>query len=132
LSDIRQAILDARAAMNEAIGRCDPAAIGALLLPNYHVVTVRSVQYNGREESVRSWAALFDRDHGATHAAVPEEIHVNEPWGMAEEHGRWNVTINTRDGPMALAGVYAAKWQNTAEGWLLQAEIFTPVTVERS
>ena len=35
------------------------------------------------------------------------------------------------DAPMELAGVYAAKWHYTAEGWFLQAEIFTPLTVTR-
>ena len=56
-------------------------------------------------------------------------IHLNEPWGMAEEHGRWEGTVATKEGPLALAGVYAAKWHDTAEGWRLQAELFTPLVV---
>ena len=56
---------------------------------------------------------------------------MNEEWGMAEEHGRWSGTLMANDGPMELAGVYAAKWHHTAQGWLLQAEIFTPLTVVR-
>jgi hypothetical protein len=30
-----------------------------------------------------------------------------------------------------VAGVYAAKWHFTAEGWMLEAEIFTPLTIVR-
>src|SRR5437667_9407390 len=48
------------------------------------------------------------------------------------QHGRWSGTLMANEGPMEeLAGVYAAKWHHTAQGWLLQAEIFTPLTVVR-
>jgi len=126
-----QAIRAARAAINEAIARHDSDAIAAFLLPSYHVVTARNMQRSGREESIRSWADMFKRDASATHDGIPDEIHVNEDWGMAEEHGRWTGTLMANDGPIALAGVYAAKWQFNAEGWLLQAEIFTPITITR-
>jgi ketosteroid isomerase-like protein len=117
--------------MNDAISRRDPGAIAAFFLPSYHVVTARSMQRDGKDEGVKSWADMFDRDSSATYDRTPVEIHVNEEWGMAEEHGRWSGTLMANDGPMELAGVYAAKWHHTAEGWLLQAEIFTPLTVVR-
>ena len=85
---------------------------------------------DGRDDSIRSWRVVFERDPTATHVAEPDAIHVNEQWGMAEEHGRWKAVVMTNDGPLAVAGVYAAKWHDTAEGWMLQAEIFTPLTVE--
>jgi ketosteroid isomerase-like protein len=125
------AIRAARASINDAIARREPEAIGAYFLPSYHVVTARSMQRNGKEDSVRSWAQMFARDGSAAHEAVPDEIHVNEDWGMAEEHGRWAGKLTANDGPIELAGRYAAKWQNTAEGWMLQAEIFTPITITR-
>jgi len=104
-NDSIDAIRAARIAINEAITRRDPDAIAAFLLPDYHVVTARSMQRNGREESVRSWADMFARDPTATYDRVPEQIHVNEGWGMAEEHGRWSGTLMANDGPLALAGV---------------------------
>ncbi|HEV7427799.1 MAG TPA: nuclear transport factor 2 family protein [Thermoanaerobaculia bacterium] len=129
--EVRSAIRAARASINDAITRRDAGAIGAFFLPSYHVVTARSMQRNGREDSVRSWAEAFARDRSVTHVGTPDEIHVNEGWGMAEEHGRWTGMLVANDGPMELAGVYAAKWQYTPEGWLLQAEIFTPITITR-
>jgi ketosteroid isomerase-like protein len=129
--EARSAIRAARASINDAIARRDAGAIGAFFLPSYHVVTARSMQRNGREDSVRSWADAFARDRNVTHIAVPDEIHVNEEWGMAEEHGRWTGMLMAHDGPIELAGVYAAKWQYSAEGWLLQAEIFTPISITR-
>lgn len=118
----------ARAAINDAIARHDASAIGAYLLPSYHVVTVRSMHREG-EASVRSWADMFERDPAATHTATPETIYVNDDWGMAQEHGRWSGTLATNDGPMEIEGVYAAKWHNTADGWRLQAEIFTALKI---
>ena len=129
MSQSHDAIRAARGAINAAIACRDAEAVGAFFLPSYHVVTARSFQCNGRDASVRSWAENFER---TSHAGTPEEIHVNEEWGMAEEHGRWTATVQTNDGPLEIEGVYAAKWHRAAEGWLLQAEIFTPLTVARS
>jgi len=132
MSEARQAILAAREALNVAIARRDPDAIAAFFLPSYHVVTARSLQRNGREDSVRSWSDLFKRDGTATNICTPDEIQISEEWGMADEHGRWIGTLTANDGPIEVAGVYAAKWHNTADGWLLQAEIFTPLKVTRA
>jgi ketosteroid isomerase-like protein len=129
MPDSRDDIRAARAAVNDAIACHDAGALGALLLPSYHVVTARSMQRDGKEASVRSWAETFER---TSHAGTPDEIHVNDEWGMAEEHGRWRSTVTTNDGPLEIAGVYAAKWHLTPDGWRLQAEIFTPLTVARS
>ena len=129
--DSEAAIRAAREAINEAIARHDPDAIGAFLLPSYQVVTARSMHRNGKEESVSSWADMFARDRTTTYRRSPEAIYVNEGWGMAEEHGRWTGSLMANDGPLSITGVYAAKWHLTAEGWLLQAEIFTPLTIDR-
>ena len=126
-----EAIRTAREAINDAIARRDVEGIAAYFLDNYHVVTARSMQRDGRDASARSWEDMFARDATATYGRMPDEIHVNDEWGMAEEHGRWTGTLMAADGPLALEGVYAAKWHYTAEGWMLQAEIFTPLTVER-
>lgn len=131
MTDSETAIRAARAAINEAIARRDAEAIGAWLLPDYHVVTARSMQRISREDSVRSWTDMFAKDPTATYDRLPEIIHINDEWGMAQEHGRWSGTLNANDGPLALEGVYAAKWHNTPGGWRLQAEMFTPLKVTR-
>jgi len=123
----REAILAARAKINEAIVRRDVDAFAARVEPQYSVVTARSLQRNGREESAGSWAELFARNEHATHVSTPEQLHINEEWGVAEELGTWTATISTRDGLMEMSGVYAAKWHLTVAGWLVRAEIFTPM-----
>ena len=124
-------ILAARDAINRAIADRDTAAIAAFLLPTYHVVTARSMHRDGREATAKSWADMFAHDPSATYSRTPEQIHINDGWGMAQEHGRWTGTVSTIDGPIELAGVYAAKWHLAEEGWRLEAEIFTPLTLER-
>lgn len=130
-NDSQQAIRAARAAINDAISRRDSEGIAAFFLPTYHVVTARSMHRDGKEQSRRSWADMFERDKSAIYGRTPDEIYVNEEWGMAEEHGRWMATVMAIDGLLEVAGVYAAKWHYTAEGWLLEGEIFTPLTIVR-
>lgn len=124
----RDAIVVARSAINDAIARRDSDAIAARLTHDYSVVTVRNLQRNGREESARSWSNMFKHDHRFTHTSAADEIHVDDAWGMAEEHGTWTSTTWTPDGVLELKGVYTAKWHLTPSGWLLRAEIFTPMT----
>jgi hypothetical protein len=85
---------------------------------------------DGREASAKSWADLFARDPSATYSRTPEQIHVNDGWGVAQEHGRWTATVSAREGLLNLAGVYAAKWQLVTGEWRLEVEIFTPLVVE--
>ena len=132
-TDSRQAIRAARAALNDAIARRDPAAIAAFCLPSYHVVTARNLHRHGPDDSAKSWAEMFarDKDGWTKHNPAPDEIHVFEDWGMAAEHGHWTGTVMANDGPLHVSGVYAAKWQYTEQGWLLQAEIYTPLEIRR-
>jgi ketosteroid isomerase-like protein len=131
-SNSQQAIRAARAALNDAIARRDVDGIAAFFLSTYRVVTARSRQYDGKEASRRSWSEMLGRDPSMIHNGTPDEIHVNDEWGMAEERGRWTGRVAAIDGPIDLTGVYSAKWHNTPDGWLLQAEIFTPLTITRS
>jgi ketosteroid isomerase-like protein len=130
-TDHQQAIRAARSAMNDAIARRDLEGIGVFLLPSYHVVTARSLQRHGKDDSCRSWGEMFTRDQTSTHDRTPDEIYVNAEWGMAQEHGRWIGRLLAKDGPLEMSGVYAAKWHFTEQGWLLEAEIFTPLSVVR-
>lgn len=121
----------ARDAVTQAIADRNVAGISGYLLPNYHVVTARSMYRDDREASANSWAVLFARDPNAVHTRTPEQIHVNSDWGMAQEHGRWTGSVSTREGQLELEGVYAAKWHLAEGGWRLAAEIYTPLSVQR-
>ena len=127
-SVVHDDILAARESINRAIAERDATAIAAYLLPTYHVVTARSAHRSGREASAKSWADLFAADPIATYRRIPEAIHINESGSMAHEQGRWTGTMSAANRPLNMAGVYSAKWHLTAEGWRLEAEIFTPLS----
>jgi uncharacterized protein (TIGR02246 family) len=110
----------ARAASNAAIARRDPVAIAAFLAPDVHVVTSSGAHRHGREESRRSWVALFANDPTLRYVRTPTEVRVSEAAGVAHESGRWEGTSGT--------GVYAARWRREEGEWLIEAEIFTPLT----
>lgn len=121
-----RAVHDARDRYNAAIARRDAAAIGAMLLPSYHLVTGRSVQSHGREGEIAKWRTLFVDDTSVAYVRTPDRIQVNAGWGLAEEHGTWVGRLTAPDGPVRVSGVYGAKWQRATDGrWLLQAEVFT-------
>jgi ketosteroid isomerase-like protein len=130
VSTTHEQILAARDAINRAIAARDVDGIAAYLLPTYHVVTARSMHRDGRDASAKSWGDLFAHDSKAVHSRTPEQIHVNDAWGMAQEHGRWTATVSAKDGPLQLGGVYAAKWHLAEGAWRLEVEIFTPLSVD--
>lgn len=120
----------ARAAFNAAIQRRDTAAIGALFLPSYHIVSGRSAQAHGRADALALWAVIF-RDSTAGYVRTPREVRANTQWGLAEELGDWAGQVTAADGPVRARGVYAAKWQRDKAGrWRLQAEVFTTLACE--
>jgi ketosteroid isomerase-like protein len=110
----------ARLASNAAIARRDPDAIAAFLAPEFHVVTSSGAHRHGREESRRSWIALFASDATLWYVRTPREIRVNEAQGLAHESGEWEGTTGQ--------GIYAARWRRIGGEWLIQAELFTPLT----
>ncbi len=125
-SPTSNAIRHARERYNQAIVNRDVETIGALLAPEYHVVTGRSAQSHGIAEQRRRWAGLFEKDQAVIYRRVPREIRVNELWGLAEELGNWTGSYSAETTTASASGVYAAKWQRAENGeWLVQAEVFT-------
>jgi len=123
------AIRATREKFNKAIEQQDVDAINPVFAPNYHIITGRSAQFHGAESEYRNWQQLFKDDPTFTCRREPREIRTNSEWGLAEELGNWTCNY-TVDGEQAKAsGVYAAKWQRSADKiWLLQSEVFTTMT----
>jgi ketosteroid isomerase-like protein len=115
----------ARTRFNAAIAARDTAAIRALLLASYHIVTGRSTQRHGVAAALDQWATAF-RDTSVRYVRTTRAVDTNEAWGLAQEVGSWVGRVTAADGVAESSGVYAAKWQRTAGGqWRLQAETFT-------
>ena len=128
-----EAINAARTALNDAIAARDADAMAAIFSESYHVVTALNTQRSGREESRRSWAAMFADDPTARYERIARGVEVNVEMGLAHEWGEWNGTFRNGDHQISAGGVYAAKWERVSDGrWLLLAEIFTPLPPRRA
>jgi len=130
-SESVKAIRIVRGRFNDAIKNHDADAIGALLAPEYHIVTGRSDQFHGPDEEPLRWAEVFKKDPIVIYRRKPREIRVNEPWGLAEELGDWTGSYSAEGGVVKAAGVYSAKWQRAESGeWLIQVEVFTTLACD--
>jgi uncharacterized protein (TIGR02246 family) len=78
-----QAITAARSALNDAIAARDADAMAAVFSESYHVVTALNTQRSGREESRRSWAAMFAGDPTARYERITRRVEVNAEMGPA-------------------------------------------------
>ncbi len=122
----------ARASSNAAIAARDTATLGALLSPAYHMITSRNAQATGRDGAVRQWAQQFAAHADVSYVRTPKSIRLYQPWEMAHEDGEWVGRWREEDGLVEIRGAYVAKWRRSGGRWLLEGEIFTPLTCSGS
>lgn len=118
----------ARASSNAAIAARDTATLRALVAPAYVLVTSRDARASGRDEAVRQWALQFAAHADVSYVRTTKAVRVYAPWEMAHEDGDWVGRWKEADGPVEIRGAYAAKWRRTGGLWLLEAEVFTPLS----
>jgi ketosteroid isomerase-like protein len=122
----------ARTTSNTAIAARDTATLRSLLAPSYHLVTSRNVHNSGRDEAVRQWAQQFATLRDVSYVRTTKSVRVYTPWEMAHEDGEWVGRWTEADGPVEIRGAYTAKWRRTGGLWLLEAEVFTPLSCSGS
>ena len=113
----------ARAAFNRAIADGDITAIGPLLTANAILVTgTDSAVIAGRKAQLLTWKRMFaDRDR-AIYVRTPDSVVVSPIEPIAFEHGQWEGRF--ADGRTEASGAYTAKWRQTGEAWLIEAELY--------
>ena len=79
----------ARAGFNRAIVAHDTVAITSFFASDYHSVSSRNTQSNGRDAERASWVSMFATRPGLLFVRTPRTIAVNSRWGQAGESGRW-------------------------------------------
>jgi len=127
-----RAVREARAASNAAIARRDTAALAAMVSASYHSVSSRDVHTQGRDGVLRTWVAQFAAHGDVSYVRTPATVRIYAPWEMAEERGEWVGRWTEADGRVEVRGSYTAKWRRTGGRWLLEAEVFTPLTCRGS
>ncbi len=119
-------IRSARERFNRAIENGDAGAMDGLFGPNYHGISGRGDPIEGGKNHLDLWRDTFRDNPGFNCQRSPEEVTVNEDWGLAQETGSWICTQTVEGTPSRYSGVFAAKWQRSTSGdWLLLSEVFT-------
>ena len=111
---------------NAAIARHDTAGIGAILAPHVVVVTSNSIVMAGRDLNLRRFAEQFESSPDVRYRRTPSEVKIFGAWGMASEEGRWTGGWTDSGGPLAIGGVYFAKWRQVDGRWLVESETYVP------
>ncbi len=126
------AVRAARARSNAAIAAHDTAALAALASTSYHSVSSRNVHTSGRSGVGTQYGGTFAALPDVLYVRTPQEVRVYAPWAMADERGTWVGTWTEPDGGVTIRGRYTAKWRRINGVWLLEAEVFTPLTCRGS
>lgn len=119
-------IREARAASNEAIRDHDAERLASFWTEDYSLVASTNLKLTGREKNRQSMASHFEERPDVVYVRTPNDIGVYAAWGMAWESGAWEGRWTEDDGTVEIGGRYFAKWQETAAGWRILAEIFVP------
>jgi hypothetical protein len=121
----QRAIAAARATLNDAFLRNDPAAWEAQLAAatTWCFPGVRGC-ISGAEKISNMTVSLHRKRPDIALGFEPARIEVNEPWGWASEQGRWREQWTEPGGPVVLSGPYFALWQRDAGAWKLVSMSF--------
>ena len=123
-----EAIQLQRAQFNEAIAAHDTRNVGACWLPDVQVSTSSGKPLVGRDAVQRAFEHFFaDRDF-ITFVRTPAQIVISEDGRTAAESGEWTGYWRTKTDKHVQRGAYLGSWSKRGERWLLQAELFVPLS----
>lgn len=118
------AIRMARATFNRALADGDLKAIEPILARDVILVTGSdSAMIAGRKAQLMAWKREFGSNDRLVYARMTDSVILSPVEPIAMEQGRWQGTA-ADTGQMLASGSYAAKWRQSGDAWLLEAEIF--------
>jgi ketosteroid isomerase-like protein len=120
-------IRDARRQMSEALAAREFAVIEQHITSNVSITgpVWRTV---GREQVIQAYSRLMTRRPDLAWTYEAQEIRFNRDWPVASESGTWRETWSEPDGLTDLRGSYMALWRRMDGRWLLDAQVFIPLT----
>lgn len=122
------AVREARARSNAAIAARDTQTLASMVSTSYHSVTSRNAHANGRDAEAERWRQQFAAHPDVQYVRTPHDVRVFKPWEMADERGTWVGTWTEPDGKVTIRGRYVAKWRRIDGEWLLEVDVFTPMS----
>lgn len=115
-----------RASSNAAIAKHDVNGIAKFWLDDFVQVIGRGTYQTGKENIAASWKSLFDSNAQVSYVRNPEEITISDNDTLAWENGKW-IGIHT----YSKGGNYAAMWIKRNNVWMLKAELFVSLEVDK-
>ena len=115
-----------RAASNDAIAKHDVDGISKFWMDDFVQVIGRGTYQTGKQNIVASWKELFNSNPQIGYVRAPKEITISDNDTMAWESGRWTGIHSYSKG-----GNYSAMWIKRNDVWMLKAELFVSLDVNK-
>lgn len=113
-----------RASFNRALAQADLRMIETLLAPDAILVAgTDSAVLAGRKAQMLAWRREFAAAERLIYTRTPGTIIASAVEPIAMEHGQWQGVLASTGEPQA-SGIYTAKWRQSGENWLIEAEIY--------
>ena len=121
------AIRAARGRLNEALARQQFATMNEELVDNVSMTgpVWRTV---GRDQLLQAYTRLTSRRPDLVWMRAPQAIRINANWLFASESGEWRESWREGGVFTELRGAYLALWRKVEGRWLLDAEVFVPLS----
>ena len=113
-----------RASFNRALAQADLRMIETLLARDAILVAgTDSAVLAGRKAQMLAWRREFAAAERLIYTRTPGTIIASAVEPIAMEHGQWQGVLASTGEPQA-SGIYTAKWRQSGEDWLIEAEIY--------
>ena len=113
-----------RASFNRALAQADLRTIETLLARDAILVAgTDSAVLAGRKAQMLAWRREFAAAERLVYTRTPDTIIASAVEPIATEHGQWQGVLASTGEPQA-SGIYTAKWRQSGEDWLIEAEIY--------
>jgi hypothetical protein len=121
------AIRAARSRLNEAFAKRRITDMSELMVENLSMTGPkwRSVS---RDVYIRETIRLIESRPEITEIYEPQVIRINTGWWYAAESGEWRETWLEKGVLTELRGSYQALWRRVDGRWLLDAQVFIPLS----
>jgi hypothetical protein len=121
------AIRAARSRLNEALSKQQLAPMNEELVENVSV-TGPVWRTGGRDQLLQAYTRLISRRPDLVWIREPQAIRINATWLFASESGEWRESWREGGVFTELRGSYLALWRKVDSRWLLDAEVFVPLS----
>ncbi len=115
-----------RVASNDAIAKHDVDGISKFWTDDFVQVIGRGTYQTGKQNIAASWKELFNSNQQIAYIRTPKEIIISDNDTMAWETGKWIGIHSYSNG-----GNYSAMWIKRNDIWMLKAELFVSLEMNK-